>query len=159
MPSSFRSLTRREFIAAYLSPLGSALRDRGRLDEAIEACRLSVSINPKDAEAWNNLGMTYRLKGMKDLAIISYNRALTIYPGFAEAWHNQGSVQEDNEKRIYYYKKAITLKPSLSEAWRNLVLAYYETGNYQLAWACVNRCHELGHTLSGQLIRKIENGL
>ncbi len=154
-----RPLSPKETIATYLSPLGSLLRDQGRLDEAISACRLAVKINPGDAEAWNNLGMSYRRKEMKDLAMTSYQRAVEVYPRFAEAWHNMGSIQDEHSKRIEYFKKAITIKPQFVEAWRNLVIAYYENQNYQMAMACANQCRSLGYELPGELLNKIQRHL
>ena len=151
-----KSLTKRETLATYLSPLGNALREKGRIDDAIQACKLSISINQDDAEAWNNLGLAYRRKGHLDMARFAYRRALNAYPNFAEAWQNLGTVQKDDDKRIEYFKKAIAIKPGLEIAWRNLVLAYYETGYYELAWACVNQCRTLGHDLPAPLVRELQ---
>lgn len=151
-----RPLTRREMLAAYLSPLGSGLLQQGRVAEAIDACRLSLEVNPGDAEAWNNLGMAYRKNSQAALAEEAYHKAVAINPRFAEAWQNLGSLAENNDQRIEYYRKAITIKPSLSDAWRNLVLAYSEAQKYQLAWTCVMQCRALGHTLPPDLVRGLE---
>ena len=151
-----RPLTKKEALATYLSPLGNALREHERIDDAIQVCRLSVSVNPQDAEAWNNLAMAYRRKGYSDMANFAYRQALEVYPNFAEAWQNLGTVEKDGKKRIEYFKKAISIKPELDVAWRNLVLAYYEGKNYELAWACANRCRALGHTLPASLMRELE---
>ena len=150
-----RPLTKKETLATYLSPLGNSLRKKERFDEAIQACRLSISINAKDAEAWNSLGVAYRRKGNLDKAIFAYRRALEVYPNFAEAWHNLGTVQEGGDKRIEYFKKAISLKPELEEAWTNLVEAYMVNGKYELAWACVNQCNALGYNLPASWIREL----
>lgn len=151
-----RPLTRREMLAAYLSPLGSGLLQQGRVTEAIDACRLSLEVNPGDAEAWNNLGMAYRKNNQGALAKEAYQKAVAINPRFAEAWQNLGSLEEDNDRRIEYYRQAITIKPSLSDAWRNLVLAYSEAKKYQLAWTCVMQCRALGHNLPPDLVRSLE---
>ena len=151
-----RPLTRKEALATYLSPLGNALREQERIDDAIQVCRLSISVNPQDAEAWNNLAMAYRRKGYLEMANFAYHQALEVYPDFAEVWQNLGTIQEDGNKRIEYFKKAISIKPDLDIAWRNLVLAYYESKNYELAWACANRCRALGYTLPASLMRELE---
>lgn len=154
-----RPLSKKETFATYLSALGSALLNDNRVDEAIEACKLSLSVNSGDAEAWNNLGMAYRKNKLEDLAETAYKRALDNYPEFAEAWQNLGSICDDNKKRIEYYKKAVSIKPQLSEVWGNLVLAYCEDEKFELALACVNQCKKLGHRLPPNLVSKIERRL
>ncbi len=151
-----RPLSKKEVVGAYLSSLGSALRVKDRFDRSIAVCKLSISINENDAEAWNNLGISYRQKGLNELAVASYNKALKIYPNFAEAWQNLGSVQDTNTERIKCFKKAVAIKPSLSTAWKNLVVAYYENQNYEFAWTCANRCREQGHVIPQELLRKIQ---
>ena len=151
-----RPLSKRETLATYLSALSHALREQGRVKEAIESSKLAISVNGQDSEAWNNLGMAYRRKGYDEMAIFSYNRALDFNPNFAEAWQNLGSVQKDNNRRIFHFKKAISIKPELSVAWRNLVLAYLENENYDLALACANRCQLLGLELPRSLLKKLE---
>ncbi len=155
-PFFLRPLSKKEVIGAYLSSLGSALRVKDRFDKSIAVCKLAISINENDAEAWNNLGISYRKKGLNELAVASYNKAIKIYPNFAEAWQNLGSVQASNMERIRCFKKAVTIKPSLSTAWKNLVIAYYEIQNYELAWTCANRCREQGHFIPQELLRKIQ---
>ena len=151
-----KPLSRKETLAAYLSPLSDALRQQGRINEAIESAKLALSVNPQDSETWNNLGVAYRKKGYKEMAVFSYNRAIHLNPNFAEAWQNLGRVQEDNKKRIEYLKKAISIKPQLKDVWGNLVLSYYENKDYDLAWACARRCQSLGYMLPKDLLRKIE---
>ncbi len=152
-----RSLTKKETLATFLSPLGSALREQNRLDEAVAACRLAISVNVNDAEAWNNLAMTYRMQDMAELAIASYRKALKITPDFAEVWNNYGSVEPDLPERINHYKKAVTLKPELEKAWRNLAMAYFDHGDYDLSAMCVRRYHGLGYRMQPDFLETLKN--
>ena len=152
-------LTKKQTLATYLSALSNALRVNNRIDDAIQACQLSIETNPEDSEAWNNLGLAYRRKGFTDLAEYSYQKSVDIYPGFAEGWQNLGTLQDDNEKRVEYFKKAISIKPALGTAWKNLVVAYYDSGNYELAWVCANQCLALGHQLQPELLHKLQRKL
>src|SRR6185437_13681318 len=43
--------------------LGVAFKDQGRLDDAVEACRTAIRIDPQCARAHSNLGMILLLRG------------------------------------------------------------------------------------------------
>ena len=148
--------SKRQTLAALLSPLGSALREKERYDEAITACRVAISINVHDAEAWNNLGMAYRLSDSGELARVSYRKALEINPDFAAVWNNLGTVTDNVEERIGHYKKAAALDPKLADAWQNLARAYFDNGDYQLSLACVRRYHALGHLMPQEFLVKLK---
>lgn len=148
--------SKRQTLAVLLSPLGSALREKERYDEAITACQLAISINVHDAEAWNNLGMVYRLSDSGELARVSYSKALAINPDFAAVWNNLGTVTDDIEECIRHYKKAAALDPSLADAWQNLARAYFENGDYQLSLACVRRYHTLGYLMPQEFLLKLK---
>lgn len=154
-----RPLSRRETIAALLSPLGSILRDENRLDEALAACRLALSINENDAEAWNNLGMIYRLRNADEMARFAYQRALTIHPEFAEVFNNLATLQSTPAERITLYQKALKLKPDLAESWKNLSFAYFEQAEFARAWACVVQCQKLGVQLPPDYIQRVQHKL
>ncbi len=146
-----RPLSRRETVGAYLSPLGSAMREQGQLDRAVTACKLAVDVNPADAEAWNNLGMTYRRQGRNDLATAAYLKALENLPDFAEVMNNLGSIQEDGDERVEWFKKAIAARPDFAAAWKNLVLAHCANGNLEMARVSADRYRQLGYELSPEI--------
>jgi regulator of sirC expression with transglutaminase-like and TPR domain len=132
--------TRKQTVATFLSALGSALREEERLKESAEMCRRAVTVNPGDAEGWNNLGMTLRLLNQPEEAKTAYDRALEIRPEFAEVWNNMAQFETDQKKRIATYRKALSYKPDLVDAWKNLFYAYMEAENYRQAWACAQQC-------------------
>ena len=148
--------SKRQTLAVLLSPLGSALREKERYDEAITACQLAISINVHDAEAWNNLGMVYRLSDSGELARVSYSKALAINPDFAAVWNNLGTVTDDIEEGIGHYKKAAALDPRLADAWQNLARAYFDNGDYQLSLACVRRYHTLGYLMPQEFLLQLK---
>ena len=43
--------------------LGNALRDQGKLEEAIASYRQALRLKPDYAEAYNNLGIALRIRG------------------------------------------------------------------------------------------------
>jgi Tfp pilus assembly protein PilF len=61
---------------------------QGQIDDAIEALKHAVALNPKYADAYNNLGVVYEQKGSLDLAIASYRKALAADPNNTLAKQN-----------------------------------------------------------------------
>ena len=59
-----------------------------RLDVAIESYKQALKINPRYAEAYNNMGIALKDTGDLDAAIDSYGQALKIKPDYAEAYDN-----------------------------------------------------------------------
>src|SRR5262249_17011064 len=70
------------------SNLGNMLRARGRLEEAAEAQRRALRVDPGYAEAHNNLGSVQRDLGQLEAAAASYGRATLLKPELAMAHHN-----------------------------------------------------------------------
>ena len=94
-------------------------------DEAIEAYKKVLLINPNYAEAYNNMGNAFTNQGKFDKAIETYKKALLINPHYPEALNNIGTVLKKQGKlnnSLEYYKKAIEFKA-------NYVNAYYNMGN------------------------------
>ena len=61
-----------------MSNLGTALRDLGKLDDAITYCRRALELSPDLAEVQNNLGFTLGDLGKLDEAIAGFRRAVWL---------------------------------------------------------------------------------
>jgi Flp pilus assembly protein TadD len=48
--------------------LGIALKAKGQLEEAIEACRKAIQLNPNHASYYTNLGIALQAKGQLEAA-------------------------------------------------------------------------------------------
>ena len=72
--------------------LGSILKKRGRLNDALEINRKTVSIFPKSAKAHNNMGNTFKKLNRMDDAASSYRKAIELDPDFIEPRMNLNSV-------------------------------------------------------------------
>ena len=68
--------------------LGTALLQKGRVDEAIAHFQMALQIKPDYAEACYNLGNALLQKGRVDEAIVHYQKALQIKPNYWEAQNN-----------------------------------------------------------------------
>ena len=83
-----------------------------RLDQAIIAYKMVVTLNPGNAVDLNSLGVAFKEKGDINNAIRSYLAAIDIDPEYANASYNLALVlTEKNEitKSISWYEKAIKL--------------------------------------------------
>jgi tetratricopeptide (TPR) repeat protein len=92
-------------------------------EDAVEAYRRVVSIDPSYAAAWNNLGLLLHRLGSYDEAEVAYRSALEHDPRCREAAYNLGSLHEDRglvEEAIADYRKALEISPDYADAHFNL---------------------------------------
>jgi predicted TPR repeat methyltransferase len=112
-----RALARMPAEAGAWNNLGNVLVESQRLDEAVEAYRMGVTVadgRPASAEPLNNLGTLQRLRLDWPAAERSCRAALKARPDFVDAWYNlslallgQGRVAEGLQAN----SQAVTLAP------------------------------------------------
>ena len=105
--------------------------DPAQWEDAIEAYRRVVAIDPTYAAAWNNLGLLLHRRGAYDEARASYEAALAQDPHCCEAAYNLGSLHEDRgevEAAIASYRHALGLSPDYADAHFNLAGALARAG-------------------------------
>ena len=118
--------------------LGAVLQNTGRIGESLAAMKNSVELEPRDAEAHNNLGVLLRELGRLDEAEASCTQAIALKPDNAEAHSNLGLILKElgrlNES-LESCTQAIALKPDLAEAHNNLGNALQQLGRLDEAEA------------------------
>jgi len=105
--------------------------DPAQWEDAIDAYRRVVSIDPTYAAAWNNLGLLLHRMGRYDEASEAYLSALNQDPQCCEAAYNLGSLHEDRgaiEDAIGDYRRALELSPDYADAHFNLAGALARNG-------------------------------
>ncbi len=110
------------------------LAQHGQIDKAIEHLQQAVKIDPKFAEALNNLGLAYDKLGRNEEAVEAYKQAIKLKPDYSEAYYNLGGVYYKLGRRqeaTEAYKQAIGLKPDYAEAYNNLGVVYDAIGQPQ----------------------------
>lgn len=97
-------------------------------DNAPNAYKEAIRIDPKNADAHVNLGRLYQLNGNLKHAKRHYELALTARPGHELAYYNLGTVfdeLDEIEKASDYYEKA----PAIPDAHYNLARIYELNGD------------------------------
>lgn len=100
-------------------------------DDAVDAYRRVVAIDPTYAAAWNNLGLLLHRMGRYDDARRAYISALEQDASLCEAAYNLGSLWEDlsdAEQAIRHYRLALELAPDYADAHFNLAAALARAG-------------------------------
>jgi tetratricopeptide (TPR) repeat protein len=126
--------------------LGNALFAREAIGEAVDAYRRSVAANPKDEEAWNNLGFAYYTAAENDLAIECFGRAVEVNPKYKHAWYNLAYTFQTIdllEDAIKAYDRTLECDPNDEVAWNNRGNAEYNLGRYEASIPYFERAVEL----------------
>lgn len=84
---------------------------------------LMDKIDPKNADAWNNLGNALDEKRDIDGAVTAYRKVVELDPKNADAWNHLGNALDkrgDIDGTIDAYHKAIEIAPKDADAWNHL---------------------------------------
>jgi tetratricopeptide (TPR) repeat protein len=105
--------------------------DPAQWEDAIDAYRRVVAIDPSYAAAWNNLGLLLHRLGRYEEARAAYSSALRASAACAEAAYNLGSLSEDTgdvDEAIRCYGRALDVSPDYADAHFNLAGALSRAG-------------------------------
>jgi tetratricopeptide (TPR) repeat protein len=116
--------------------LGFALKEKGRVDEAVNHYSEALRINPDFELAHLNLGVVYAGRGDNKAAIKHYKEALRVKPDFITAYINMGNVRLRQGRiadAISYYSEALRLNPDSAQAYNGLGAVMIRTGRIEKA--------------------------
>ena len=107
-------------LANVLNSRGIAQEILGNLEEAEKDYNAAIYINPRYANAYNNLGnIKLKYRNCPE-AIEDYNRAIQLNSIFVEAYYNRGIAKENVEDysgAVRDYDKAIEINPDYMDAY------------------------------------------
>jgi tetratricopeptide (TPR) repeat protein len=117
---------------------GNQLYSQSKLQEAIEAYRQCVALQPEFPNARFNLGVALGDADEYDEAIACLEKVVQAEPERAEAHNSLGYVltrQREPHKAIACYERAIELQPNYPQAHYNLGMNLLQTGDYARGFA------------------------
>lgn len=124
-----------DLVAAHLN-IGVALREEGKINEAVEHLSMAIRAKPDCAEAYYELGITLEKKGNIDGAEKHYINALRIKPDYAKAHNNLGIVlarQKKDKDAIFHLYEALRIDSDFAGAYYNLGIIYANQRNIEKA--------------------------
>lgn len=89
-------------------------QNAGKLMEAKELYRKIIKTNPRNVQAFNNLGVVYMKRKNYKWAVIRFNDALALQPNYVDAHYNLAclySQKKDFARSFQYLKSAVELNP------------------------------------------------
>ncbi len=125
--------------------LGTALRARGELEEAVAQLRKAIAIDPSFARAHNNLGETLAARGKWEDAIAEYRRAIQLDPRLAEAHCHLGYALFRGgqvDEAVGEFRQAIAIDARAPKAHYNLAITLMKRGQVDEAFAEYRRAIE-----------------
>lgn len=118
------------------SNLGSALVNKGAVDEAIVQLRHSIEVEPDFQFGHYNLGLALLRKGETDEAISHLRTALKLNPNYSKAYYTLGnalSKKGETNEAIASYEHSVKLQPDFPDAHTNLANLLLEKGEIEEA--------------------------
>ena len=100
-----------------LTFLGTALGEKGQIDEAIRHYQEALRLKPDFAPAHNELGIALSHKGQIDEAIAQFQEAIRIEPGYTLVHFNLGNAfleKGQNDEAIREYRETLRRRLLLS---------------------------------------------
>jgi tetratricopeptide (TPR) repeat protein len=100
--------------------LGNSYAKSKKIDNAIEAYKRAIEMNPKYGQPYCNLGLTYYRLGKYDLAVLLYKKSielLDVQEDRAVSWNRLGDAYRrlgDYGNALAAYQKASELAPAVS---------------------------------------------
>jgi tetratricopeptide (TPR) repeat protein len=115
----------------------NALRNVGRLDEAVAGYEEAIARKPNYAHAYCNRGAALQSLGRVDSALSSYDRAIALDPTDAMSHYNRALLMQECfrwEEALASYGRAIELDPQFSDAHYNRSMAQLFLGDFESGW-------------------------
>lgn len=119
---------------------------QGRLDDAVRGYGRALMLNPRIADAYNNLGVALRAQGKYAASVASYRRSLALKPGNPGVYSNMGNALRElgrvEESRVAH-ERAVAMAPESAEAVYNLGLVFRDLNDLEQAIGCFDRAIKL----------------
>lgn len=108
--------------------LAYLLGSQGRFDQVLPLLERSVSLRPRDADAWYNLGYARDRGNDPARAIDAFREAVRLSPRLDQAWYGLGrchAALNQLDDAVRAFEEAARLQPMKGFAWYELGLVHH----------------------------------
>jgi len=145
----------------YLYSFALALQQQGRLDDALRALDVVLSLKPDHTGALKNrASLLLRLGRLAD-AIQSFDAMLAFSPDDADVWQNRGNVLQELrrlDEALASYDRVLALRPDHAGAWLNRGNIYGRLGRREEALTAFDRALGIDPRLAGAWLGRANVG-
>ncbi|MBM3285260.1 MAG: tetratricopeptide repeat protein [Candidatus Aminicenantes bacterium] len=130
----------------YYSAVVRMYDDAGRFENAIEAAKKIIEVNPTSEIAVYNLGIMYYKLERNEEAIQTFRQALSVKPDYDAAYYMIGicsSKQKKYRESIEAFKNYVALVPDNADAWFNIGVGYMQLKDFDEALEPLRKSVEL----------------
>jgi len=117
----------------------------GQLEKAKESYKKLISLWPRHAESWQNLGILYAQEKDFAQAVDCFKRATEADPLNSNYFSNLGTALNDlgqPDQAVEFFEKAISLNPKSPDACYNLGNVFQKLGQYAKSIECYKKTIE-----------------
>lgn len=145
--------------ASELSVRGQDFLQAGKYEEARVVFEKSVILEPRNAEAYNNLGLALKKLGKNDEAFDQYRKALSLNPQCVECTNNLGVLYLSNRDLVEaenQFRKAMELKGDYAEPYFHMGLLLEARGDLSGAKKNLLKYVELAKGVDASFLLKVQ---
>jgi len=132
--------------STYYSDIIKMYDEAGRNENAIEAARKVIELNPKSEMAVYNLAIMFQKLKRYEEAITTFQQALAIKPDYDVAYYNIGSCYLNLKKykeSVEAFRNYVALVPDNADAWLQIGVCYMQLKDFESALEPLKKCVEL----------------
>jgi tetratricopeptide (TPR) repeat protein len=132
--------------STYYSDIIKMYDEAGRNENAIDAARKVIELNPKSEMAVYNLAIMFQKLKRYEEAIATFQQALTIKPDYDVAYYNIGSCYLNLKKfkeSVAAFRNYVALVPDNADAWLQIGVCHMQLKDFESALEPLKKCVEL----------------
>lgn len=159
-PKNFATSTPLSSQAMFLKEEGVQKIKAGEYEEARKKFESLVLLEPRNAEAYNNLGLSLKKLGRNEEAFEQYRKALALEPNCSECLNNLGVLymtHHDLTEAENHFQKAIQARLDYADPYFHLGLLQESRGDLSAAKASYQKFVALSQGVSAEIVLKVQN--